>query len=52
MQLEKVSKKLSFLLRHCQEPLYIDLNGGWAKVGTILETLRSQYPEVNRKVLD
>lgn len=35
----KTSKRLSFLLRHCQEPLYIDLNGGWAKVRTILDAL-------------
>lgn len=36
----KASKKLSFLLRHCQEPLYIDLQGGWADVRTILEVLQ------------
>ena len=31
-----ISKKLSFLLRHSKEPLYVDLNGGWADVNTIL----------------
>lgn len=35
----KTSKKLSFLLRHSKEPLYIDLQCGWAPVTTILDLL-------------
>ncbi len=31
----KIAKHLTYLLRHCQDPLYIDLNGGWAKVTDI-----------------
>lgn len=26
----KIGKKLSYMLRLIKEPLYIDLNGGWA----------------------
>ncbi len=33
------SKKLSFLLRHCKEPLYISLDGGWAEVDAVLKVL-------------
>ena len=47
MNIEKISKKLSFLLRHCQEPLLIDLNGGWATVSAILRELN-----ISRSVLD
>lgn len=45
----KTSKRLSHILRHCQSPLYIDLNGGWASVNTILKTLniaRAQLDEI------
>lgn len=35
MELTKISKKLSYMLRHSTEPLYIDLNGGWADVNII-----------------
>ena len=45
----KTSKRLSHLLRHCQSPLYIDLNGGWAPVTTILNALnitRAQLDEI------
>lgn len=52
MNMTKVSKRLSFLLRHCKEPLYIDLNGGWALVDDILDALRMKYPDINRKLLD
>lgn len=47
MQLTNVSKMLSYYLRHCKEPLYIDLNGGWADVGTMLKVLG-----VTRRELD
>ncbi len=46
MNLKRISVKLSWLLRHCQEPLYIDFNGGWADVKTILSVLKTSYPEV------
>ena len=46
MNLKKVSVKMSWLLRHCQEPLYIQLNGGWAEVNTILSVLKNSYSEV------
>lgn len=39
MTLEKPSKQLSYLLRHCREPLFINLDGGWAAVSNILQTL-------------
>ena len=28
MNLSRVSKTMSWMLRHCQEPRYIDLKGG------------------------
>lgn len=52
MELTKISKKLSFLLRHCTEPRYIDLDGGWADVEQILEVLASRYPGTDRKILE
>lgn len=44
---QKKSKRLSFLLRHSQEPLYIALQGGWANVNTILRVLN-----INRDMLE
>ncbi len=38
-RLEKKSKQLSYLLRHCTEPLLIDLNGGWCPVEVLLKEL-------------
>ena len=52
MDLTKVSKKLSYMLRHCTDPLYIELNGGWADVNTIIKALRERYPQISRAVLD
>ena len=52
MDLTKISKKLSFLLRHCTEPMYIDLDGGWADVDTIIKVLNTKYPETDKKVLE
>ena len=40
MKLKRISVKLSWMLRHCQSPLYIDLNGGWADVNTIVTGAR------------
>ena len=52
LNLEKVSVRLAWLLRHCREPLYVSEEGGWAEVEVILEALRKQYPEVNREILE
>lgn len=52
MELTKISKKLSFLLRHCTEPLYIDLNGGWADVNQIIHELKTKYNEANKTILE
>lgn len=52
MNLEKASVQLAYLLRHCKEPLYIDLDGGWASVEQILQVLRRQHPELDRRALD
>lgn len=48
----KISKRLSFLLRHSTDPLYITLDGGWAPVSSVLQVLRAQFPEMNRAILD
>ncbi len=52
MELTKISKKLSYLLRHCTQPLYIDLNGGWADVGEIIRVLQEKYHDTNMAVLE
>lgn len=52
MNLEKASVQLSYMLRHSREPLYIDLNGGWASVETVLRALRQRYPQMDREILD
>jgi len=41
---EKTSKRLAYLLRHSQNPLYISLDGGWASVSTILDVLHITKP--------
>ena len=49
----KVSKKLSYLLRHSQEPLYISLEGGWASVSTIFakdEKTRYSFDKSGAKI--
>lgn len=51
MNLTKVSKKLSFMLRHCTEPMYIKLDGGWADVKAVLRALRERYPEVTEETI-
>lgn len=50
MNLIKVSRRLSFLLRHSRE--FISLEGGWAQVSDILRELQKGYPEMNRELLD
>ena len=50
MNKTKVSRRLSFLLRHSRE--FISLEGGWAQVSEILDELQKRYPEMNREILD
>ncbi len=52
MNLTQISKKLSFLLRHCTDPLYLDLNGGWAEVDQIILVLQKRYPDMNQNILE
>ena len=52
MEITKISKKMSYMLRHSTDPLYIDLNGGWADVDVIIKALKEKYPQVNRALLD
>lgn len=52
MNLNKVGVKLAYLLRHCKEPLYVNLDGGWAEVGTVLDVLGQRFPGMNREILD
>ena len=46
----KTSKRLSYLLRHSQEPLYISLEGGWASVSAILNALHISKSELEQIV--
>jgi len=48
----RASKKLSYLLRHCQDPLYISLDGGWAKVDAILDTLQISQTQLEQIVAE
>lgn len=50
MGFTKAGKRLSYYLRHCKEPLYVDLNGGWAQVGTMLELLGLSRRELDELV--
>ena len=52
MNLEKISVQLSYMLRHSKDPLFISLDGGWARVETVLAALRQRYPGVDRGILD
>jgi len=52
MSYMKASKRLSYLLRHSQDPLYIDLNGGWAPVSTILQLLNLTRAELDQIVAE
>lgn len=51
MNLTKISKKLSFLLRHCTDPQYISKDGGWANVDTIVRVLKGRYSEVTKDMI-
>ena len=48
----RVSKKLSYLLRHSQDPLHISLEGGWAKVETILDALQISQTQLEQIVAE
>ena len=48
----RASKKLSYLLRHSQDPLYISLEGGWAKVEAILDTLQISHTQLEQLVAE
>ena len=39
MSLTRASKRLSFFLRHCTQPRYVDLQGGWAEGSVMLQLL-------------
>lgn len=52
MNLTRVSKRLSFMLRHSTEPIYIDINGGWADVTEIISNLKKRVPEFNMETLE
>ena len=52
MDLTKVSKKLSYLLRHSTDPLYIMLDGGWADVRVIINALKSSYKDTTMEILE
>lgn len=47
MKYEKKSKRLSYLLRHCQDPLLVDLQGGWANIDAILQELKLSREELD-----
>lgn len=49
---KKTSKRLSFLLRHSRDPQYIDLQGGWAPVATILSVLNIGRAELDAIVAE
>ncbi len=52
MDLVKISKKLSFLLRHSTDPLYISLDGGWADVNKIIKELQKKYSEIDMSIIE
>ncbi len=50
MNHDKMGRRLSWILRHCREPLYIDPDGGWAPVETILKILPASPSELEEVV--
>lgn len=52
MDFRRASKKLSFYLRHCEEPRYISLEGGWADIDVIIRALKEKLPWMNREILE
>ena len=51
MNLTTISVKLSWMLRHCQNPLYITLDGGWTDVNTIISVLKEKNPDFDLETL-
>lgn len=51
MNIKQISVKMSWLLRHCQTPQYIDPDGGWADVKAILSALKESFPEVTPEII-
>lgn len=52
MNLTRVSKRLSYLLRHCTDPQLVSLDGGWADVKTVMAQLRRKWPDLRRTDLE
>ena len=52
MNITRISIKMAWLLRHCQTPIYIQLNGGWADVKTIVSVLKQKFPDVTIDVVN
>lgn len=47
----RISRKLSYLLRHSTEPVYISKNGAWADTQTIVKVLKQRFPEVTLETI-
>ena len=43
---------MSYLLRHCNNPRYISLDGGWADIDVIIDALKQSFPWVDRTVIE
>lgn len=52
MNLTRASKTMSYLLRHCTNPCYLDLNGGWAQVDDIIQAMQKKHPGFDRQTMD
>lgn len=52
MSFQRASKRLAFFLRHCREPLYVDPDGGWAEVATMLRVLGLTRAQLDRIVAE
>lgn len=51
MNLTRISKRLSFLLRHCTDPLLVDPEG-WAEADAVIAQLRQRAPGFTRRELE
>lgn len=51
MNLTRASKTLSYLLRHSTNPIYIDRDGGWAEVDTIVQAMQKKHPGFTAQML-
>ena len=47
MDLKKISKKMSYLLRHSTDPQYVSSDGGWADTDVIIQALKKSYPQTD-----